>query len=51
MFKNQEQTEDYLNGMTIWLKTVKKITSIDMLDLVDMMPEYEKWLRDNEDRS
>ena len=31
-----------------WLKTTKDITKIDLEDLVSYIPEYEKYLEDNE---
>ena len=31
-----------------WLKTTKGITKIDLEDLVGYIPEYEKYLEDNE---
>ena len=32
-----------------WLKTTKGITKIDLEDLVGYIPEYEKYLEDNEE--
>ena len=46
-----EISKDYLNSMTIWLKNVKGITSIELMDLIDLIPEYEEWIDDNKDKS
>jgi len=38
---------DKLEKMCDWLKSEKGISEIDMTDLIDMMPEYEKWEEEN----
>ena len=30
-----------------WLRNVKNITKIDIVDLVNYIPEYEEWLKTN----
>ena len=46
-----KKENDYLKGITIWLKNVKKIKSIDWNVLLEMMPEYEQWLKENKSKS
>lgn len=41
-----EPTED-LKALIKWVKEVKGITEIDMMDLIAMKPEYDEWLKDN----
>ena len=40
--------ENLTEGLCEWLKTTKGITKIDLEDLVGYIPEYEKYLEDNE---
>lgn len=36
--------QEKLEGLCEWLKNEKGIAEIDMMDLIDFMPEYEEWL-------
>lgn len=40
-------TEEYLDGFTTWIKEVKGIYEIDLIEMVDMVPEYEEWKQNN----
>ena len=40
--------EEKLNGLCKWLKETKGITKIDIIELVDYIPEYDEWLIANE---
>ena len=37
--------ESNLKAICKWLKEVKGITEIDMMALIDYIPEYEEWLK------
>jgi len=37
--------ENNLKAICKWLKEVKGITEIDMMDLINYIPEYEEWLK------
>jgi len=37
--------ENNLEAICKWLKEVKGITKIDMMDLIIYIPEYEEWLK------
>jgi len=39
-----KNVEDNLVAICKWLKEVKGITEIDMMDLINYIPEYEEWL-------
>lgn len=36
--------EKYLEGLCEWVKSEKGITKIDLMELVEFVPEYEEWL-------
>lgn len=42
---NRMDAESNLKAVCKWLKEVKGITEIDMMDLINYMPEYEEWLK------
>ena len=37
--------ESNLKAICRWLKEEKGITEIDMMDLIEYIPEYEEWLK------
>ena len=41
----EDQTK--LEALCKWVKDVKGITKIDIFELVDYLPEFEQWLKDN----
>lgn len=43
--KNEENMDELLKGMCKWLKEVKGITEIEMMDMVRMLPEYEEYMK------
>lgn len=40
--------KESLKDLCEWLKTTKGITEIDLEELISYLPEYEKYLEDNE---
>ena len=40
---NSEETEVFMKGFVEWLNTEKGIFEIDLMEMVEMVPEYEKW--------
>lgn len=44
----EENMAELVAGMCKWLKEVKGITEIDVIEMAKMLPEYEKYLADNE---
>jgi hypothetical protein len=39
--------QDELEDLCAWVRQIKGIGQIDLFDLVALIPEYEKWLEDN----
>lgn len=38
--------EKYLKRLCRWVKSEKGITKIDLMELVEFVPEYEEWLEE-----
>ena len=39
------EVDKNLKAICKWLKEVKGITEIDMMDMINYIPEYEEWLK------
>ena len=45
--KKENMEHEKLKNLCKWLKDEKGITKIDLMELIDYVPEYEKWIEKN----
>ena len=45
MEEQKKDRDKYLEGMIVWLRETKGITSINMMELVGYMDEYNEYLK------